>query len=105
MKFLKSLPVMLIILWSSAAVAQGRARPFEITDNSFLVEEAFNQEAGFNCSQESRPSRFSPFSSQFWFTLLDRIDVVWDLNSAPVCGETSAKITEQGARTLAIDQR
>jgi hypothetical protein len=26
--------------------AQSRARPFEIMDNSFLVEEAFNQEAG-----------------------------------------------------------
>lgn len=38
--------VMLVILWGSAAFAQGRARPFEIIDNSFFVEEAFNQEAG-----------------------------------------------------------
>lgn len=36
----------LAILWSSTVFAQGSARPFEITDNSFFVEEAFNQEAG-----------------------------------------------------------
>jgi DtxR family Mn-dependent transcriptional regulator len=40
--------LLLVVLASSAAFAQaqGSARPFEITDNSFLVEEAFNQEAG-----------------------------------------------------------
>ncbi len=30
----------------SAPASNGSARPFEITDNSFFVEEAFNQEAG-----------------------------------------------------------
>ena len=38
--------IILVMLASSAALAQGSARPFEITDNSFFVEEAFNQEAG-----------------------------------------------------------
>ena len=37
--------ILLLLVVSSAARAQA-ARPFEITDNSFLVEEAFNQEAG-----------------------------------------------------------
>ncbi len=40
----------LLLIGASAAPAQQRAldprRPFEISDNSFLVEEAFNQEAG-----------------------------------------------------------
>ena len=31
---------------SAAGAARPQAEPFEITDNSFLVEEAFNQEAG-----------------------------------------------------------
>src|SRR5688572_10674880 len=31
---------------ASSAHAQGGSKPFEITDNSFLVEEAFNQEPG-----------------------------------------------------------
>jgi hypothetical protein len=34
------------ILMLAAPLSAQRARPFEITDNSFLVEEAFNQEAG-----------------------------------------------------------
>src|SRR5580765_135743 len=37
--------ILLLLVVSSAARAQA-ARPFEITDNSFFVEEAFNQEAG-----------------------------------------------------------
>ena len=37
--------ILLLLIVSSAARAQA-ARPFEIIDNSFLVEEAFNQEAG-----------------------------------------------------------
>ena len=38
--------------------AQGRAQPFLISDNSFLVEEAFNQEAGVfqNVLLVQRPS-------------------------------------------------
>jgi DtxR family Mn-dependent transcriptional regulator len=38
--------IVFVMIASSAAFAQSSARPFEITDNSFLVEEAFNQEAG-----------------------------------------------------------
>jgi DtxR family Mn-dependent transcriptional regulator len=43
--------VLLVVLgaWTAAAQtppAAGSSRPFEILDNSFLVEEAFNQEAG-----------------------------------------------------------
>ena len=34
-----------VVLWPSVARAQP-AEPFEVTDNSFFVEEAFNQEAG-----------------------------------------------------------
>src|SRR5439155_8408385 len=34
--------IMLVLVASSAVFAQA-ARPFEITDNSFLIEEAFNQ--------------------------------------------------------------
>ena len=37
--------VLLVLALSSAARAQG-TRPFEIIDNSFLIEEAFNQDAG-----------------------------------------------------------
>ena len=43
---------LLLLLFAREALAQtqapagGSARPFEIADNSFLVEEAFNQEAG-----------------------------------------------------------
>ena len=37
--------LLIIIGWTSSARAQ-RAEPFEIIDNSFLVEEAFNQESG-----------------------------------------------------------
>lgn len=42
-------PALLILAAAAAATAQtprDRNRPFEISDNSFLVEEAFNQEAG-----------------------------------------------------------
>jgi len=35
-----------LMLLAHAAVASAQARPFEIADNSFLVEEAFNQEPG-----------------------------------------------------------
>lgn len=40
--------LLLILVGAGSASAQqtGSARPFEIMDNSFLVEEAFNQEAG-----------------------------------------------------------
>jgi hypothetical protein len=38
--------VALLVCAASAAHAQTRPRPFEIADNSLLVEEAFNQEAG-----------------------------------------------------------
>ncbi len=38
--------IILVMLASSAVLAQNGARPFEITDNSFFVEEAFNQDAG-----------------------------------------------------------
>src|SRR5688572_28645001 len=35
-----------LLVLATAAPATAQARPFEILDNSFLVEEAFNQEAG-----------------------------------------------------------
>jgi hypothetical protein len=38
--------ILFLIAASPAAFAQAAPRPFEITDNSFLVEEAFNQDAG-----------------------------------------------------------
>ena len=37
--------VLIVLAWTGSARAQ-RAEPFEIIDNSFLVEEAFNQERG-----------------------------------------------------------
>ena len=37
--------VLIILAWTSSARAQG-VGPFEIIDNSFLIEEAFNQEPG-----------------------------------------------------------
>lgn len=41
-------PLLLLagLAFAAPAAAQNRSRPFEISDNSFLVEEAFNQEAG-----------------------------------------------------------
>lgn len=36
----------LLLLIATSALASAQARPFEIADNSFLVEEAFNQEPG-----------------------------------------------------------
>jgi hypothetical protein len=50
--FIQRLVLGLAVAWPAAAVAQQQpgaassARPFEILDNSFLVEEAYNQEAG-----------------------------------------------------------
>ena len=45
-----ALRVLILVLLSSSALfaqtASGASEPFQITDNSFLVEEAFNQEAG-----------------------------------------------------------
>ena len=52
MRFIQSLFLGLAVAWPAAAGAQQptaaapSARPFEIVDNSFLVEEAYNQEAG-----------------------------------------------------------
>jgi hypothetical protein len=46
---MRRLTVILLLVCAAAARAQSprdARRPFEITDNSFLVEEAFNQEAG-----------------------------------------------------------
>ena len=37
--------VLIVLAWTSSARAQG-VEPFEIIDNSFLIEEAFNQESG-----------------------------------------------------------
>ena len=47
----QALAALLVLLMSAPSAsaqtpAADRSRPFEITDNSFLVEEAFNQEAG-----------------------------------------------------------
>jgi len=46
MRFSIFKPVFAILISASAASAQTRAEPFAIADNSFLVEEAFNQEKG-----------------------------------------------------------
>ena len=68
--------LLLCLLWPLAAAAQATApaspspnRPFEILDNSFLVEEAFNQEAGIfqNIFGYSRSSGFWEFAfTQEW---------------------------------------
>ena len=52
MQFIQRLVLVLAVAWPAGAGAQQptgaatSARPFEIVDNSFLVEEAYNQEAG-----------------------------------------------------------
>ena len=45
-KLLVHVPLGLLLLLTAAMPALAQAPPFEIVDNSFLVEEAFNQEAG-----------------------------------------------------------
>jgi DtxR family Mn-dependent transcriptional regulator len=45
-KVLVHVAATVLVLLACAASASAQARPFEILDNSFLVEEAFNQEAG-----------------------------------------------------------
>ena len=46
MKFRSLAPLAAVLMWSSGAAAQTASGKWEITDNSFLIEEAFNQEAG-----------------------------------------------------------
>ncbi|MGH9346116.1 MAG: metal-dependent transcriptional regulator [Vicinamibacterales bacterium] len=45
-KLLVQIAVALFLIAVCASAASAQARPFEIADNSYLVEEAFNQEAG-----------------------------------------------------------